>query len=164
MGNVKPQSIQDIQLNDFHNVIDLNLRPVIQALQTFLPHMQTQKWGRVVTIASRALLGKKSRSSYSAAKAGLAAMTRTWALELAETGITVNCVAPGPIATESFAHIYSKNSAEEQAILSSIPMKRIGQPEEVAYAVAFFLNAQASFITGQTLFVDGGGSIGISHY
>ena len=162
IGNVKPQPIEKIDIQSFQDVIDLNLRPAIQAMQIFLPQMKDQNWGRIINITSRALLGKVGRSSYSAAKAGLTALTRTWALELAKTGITVNSIAPGPIETEAFALNYPKGSIEEQNILATIPMGRIGLPEEVAFAVNFFLDEHAGFITGQTLFVDGGGSIGVA--
>lgn len=162
IGNVHPVLLEDLELDSFFSVLDLNLRPAIQVVQTFLPHMKENKFGRIVNIASRALLGKIGRSSYSAAKAGLIALTRTWALELAPYQITVNAVAPGPIQTESFAEIYPQGSEQEQRLLAGLPLKRAGLPEEVAYAIGFFLNDQASFITGQTLFVDGGGSIGIN--
>lgn len=160
IGNVHPSLLEDLKLESFFEVMDLNLRPAIQAAQIFLPMMKSNKWGRIVNIASRALLGKVGRSSYSAAKASLVALTRTWALELAEYNITVNAVAPGPIQTEAFIKNYPPGSREEERLISALPLKRIGLTEEVAYSIGFFLDKRASFITGQTLFVDGGGSIG----
>lgn len=161
VGVAIPQAIEDVNLKDFNTVIDINLRPAMQCVQTFVSDMKTKKWGRIINITSRAALGKIGRSSYSAAKSGLIGLTRTWALELANYGITVNGVAPGPINTEQFYQDHPKGSDQERKIISAIPVGRMGEPEEVAYAVAFFLDEKASFITGQTLFVDGGGSIGI---
>lgn len=160
IGNVKPMLLEAMTMDSFVDVMDLNVRPAIQVTQAFLSYMKTQKWGRIINIASRAMLGKIGRSSYSAAKASLVALTRTWALELAPFNITVNAIAPGPIQTESFYNNYSKGSHEEKQLLSTIPLNRLGLPDEVAYAIGFFLNERAGFITGQTLFVDGGGSVG----
>jgi NAD(P)-dependent dehydrogenase (short-subunit alcohol dehydrogenase family) len=87
-------------------------------------------------------------------------MTRTWALELAEHGITVNAVAPGPIATKSFVKNNPPDDAKSRAILDRIPLKRMGTPADVAQAVSFFLNENSGFITGQSLFVCGGITIG----
>ena len=86
--------------------------------------------------------------------------TRTWVLELAQTGITVNSVAPGPTETEMFRQNTKVGSEAEQRFLAQVPMKRFGKPDEIAAAVAFLLSEEAGFITGQTLFADGGASIG----
>jgi NAD(P)-dependent dehydrogenase (short-subunit alcohol dehydrogenase family) len=84
------------------------------------------------------------------------------AIELAETGITVNAVAPGPVETEMFRRNTPAGSEAERRFLSMIPMRRLGKPEEIAASIAFLLSDEAAFITGQILFVDGGGSIGRS--
>jgi len=160
VGNVEPALIEDMDLDSFFSVLDLNLRPAIQTMQVFISQMKAKQYGRVVNIASRAILGKVGRSSYSAAKSGLIGLTKTWALELAPYQITVNAVAPGPIQTESFVKNYPKGSQEEKKLISSLPLKRAGRAEEIAFAIAFFLDERAGFITGQTLFVDGGGSVG----
>lgn len=160
VGNVEPALVEALNLDSFFNVIDLNLRPAIQSLQVFLPQMKAKQYGRIVNIASRAMLGKVGRSSYSAAKSGLIGLTKTWALELAPYQITVNAVAPGPIQTESFSKNYPKGSVEEERLIGSLPLKRAGLPDEIAFAIGFFLDERAGFVTGQTLFVDGGGSVG----
>lgn len=160
IGVANPISLENLKLADFHYVLDINLRPAVQAVQTFMSQMKANKWGRIINISSRAILGKPGRSSYSAAKAALIGLTRTWALELVKDGITVNAIAPGPINTEQFFLNHPKGSNEEKAVMASIPMKRMGEADEIAFAASFFLDVKAGFITGQTLFVDGGGSLG----
>ncbi len=160
VGLVRGAPVPDIQLEDLRAVLDMNLRPAVRLFQRALPHMQSQKWGRVVNISSITSLGSPWRSSYSAAKAALVGLTRTWALEFAADGITSNAIHPGPIDTELFRTNNPAGSESEKRYLSGIPMKRIGAPEEVASAVAFFFSEGAGFITGQSLYIDGGFATG----
>jgi NAD(P)-dependent dehydrogenase (short-subunit alcohol dehydrogenase family) len=112
-------------------------------------------------MSSRALLGLETRTNYSATKAAIIGQTRTWALELGSHGITVNAVAPGPIAaTEMFHKVFEEGDPKIDAIAQTIPMKRVGHPDDVARAVMFLADDKNSFITGQTLFVCGGASLG----
>jgi len=138
----------------------LNLGSALLCLQAVLPAMRAAHFGRVVNITSRAVHGRETRSAYAATKAGLAALTRSWALELAHEGIAVNAVAPGMINTELFRRNNPPDRPDVYRLQRAIPMQRVGEPDEVARAVAFFLDESVTYVTGQTLFVCGGLSLG----
>jgi NAD(P)-dependent dehydrogenase (short-subunit alcohol dehydrogenase family) len=154
------QTLGEIDLAKFDEVIAVNLRAAIQCAQAVLPAMLRARFGRIVNITSRALLGRATTSSYTAAKAGLAAMTRSWALELADKNITVNAVGPGPTETEMWNKNNPPESPATRAHIARIPMQRLGRPEDIAGAVSYFMSEEAGFTTGQHLFVCGGLSVG----
>lgn len=159
-GALVPALIEDTTLENFDREIAVNLRAALHCAQACLPAMRAKGRGRIVNIASRAILGRVQRTGYAAAKLGIVGFTRVWAAELAAAQITVNTVSPGPIATEMFQTNMPPGSPEYERVIGGIPMGRMGRPEEVAAAIAYFLGDDASFVTGQTLFVCGGGSIG----
>jgi 3-oxoacyl-[acyl-carrier protein] reductase len=160
VGLVKVSSLEQVTNEDFFAAMDLNVRSAIQVTQSILTGMKARKWGRVVNITSLTTLGIANRSSYAASKAALLSLTRTWALELATAGITVNAVSPGPTETELFRQNNPAGSEAEKKYIDFVPMGRLGQPEEIASSIRFLLSNDAAFITGQTLWVDGGASIG----
>lgn len=161
-GTVRPASLEATSIEDLETVVALNLRCSIQCAQALLPAMKAARFGRIVNISSRAALGKALRTVYAATKAGLHGMTRTWALELAAHGITVNAVGPGPIGTELFHRVNPADSPRTKAIIEGVPVQRLGTPEDVAHAVAYFLDARAGFVTGQVLYVCGGMTVGLA--
>jgi 3-oxoacyl-[acyl-carrier protein] reductase len=160
-GMVQPASIEETSIEAVRKVAQLNMEVPLLLAQGLLPAMKSAGFGRIVNISSRAALGKELRSAYSASKAGLIGLTRTWALELARHGITVNAIGPGPIATELFMNANPPDSERTRQILASVPVQRLGQPADVAHGVATFMDERAGFITGQVLYICGGMTVGL---
>jgi 3-oxoacyl-[acyl-carrier protein] reductase len=135
-------------------VLATNLDSVFHGCQVVLPTMISQHGGRIVNVSSlSALLAPAGQANYAAAKAGVVALTQSLAKEVARIGITVNAVCPGFVETETLAHLAGE---EKKAAQMRIPMRRFGRPEEVAATIRFLASADASYITGSAIKVDGG--------
>lgn len=159
-GVIRPALLPDVKLQDLNALVNLHLSAAVLLAQAALPTMKSTGYGRIVLVSSRAVLGLPTRSAYSATKAAMLGLARTWALELAPFGITVNVVAPGPIKTANFHGVVPEGSPQADRVIQSIPVKRLGQPDDVARAVLFFADRDSGFITGQVLYVCGGTSVG----
>ena len=140
--------------DDWDAVIDTNLKAVFRMSRAVIRPMMKQRYGRIVNITSVVgASGNAGQANYAAAKAGVAGMTRSLARELGSRGITVNCVAPGFIATDMTDRL---PEAQKSALLAQIPLGRLGSVGEVAHAVAFLASKEAGYITGTELHVNGG--------
>ena len=159
-GVIWPHLLQEATLDELQGLTQIHLGSALTLMQAVLPHMQRTGFGRVVLMSSRGALGLATRTNYSATKAGMIGMARTWALELAPQGITVNVVAPGPIQTPMFYDVVPSGSEREHTLAAQIPVGRIGRPDDVTRAVMFFSDPANSFVTGQTLYICGGASVG----
>ena len=160
-GAILEKPIEEVRAADIDMLAHLHLTAAVTLVQANLPAMRAARFGRIVLISSRAVLGLAKRTAYAATKAGMLGLSRTWALELAPDGITVNVIAPGPIEeTEMFDSAVEKGSVRHAALAQSIPVRRLGLPADVARAVLFFTDPEAGFVTGQTLYVCGGASVG----
>lgn len=162
VGVVVPNDAASQTLAEFDLAMSLNLRCALQCMQALLPGMQAAGFGRIVNMSSRAALGKDLRTAYAASKAGLIGMTRVWALELGQYGITANAIGPGPIRTALFDKANPPDAPRTQKIIQSVPVKRVGTPEDVAHAVSYMLDDRSGFVTGQVLYVCGGMTVGVA--
>ena len=160
-GVIRPNLIDKVELEDLAIVTQLHLGAAIQIVQAALPSMKERQFGRIVLMSSRALVGLQTRTVYSATKAGMVGMARTWALENSRRRASpVNVVAPGRSAIRKCSSVMSPESERAKALAKTIPVGRLGRSQDVARAVEFFCAPEAGFVTGQTLFVCGGASIG----
>jgi 3-oxoacyl-[acyl-carrier protein] reductase len=139
-------------------VLAVNLKGTFLCAQAALPRMREHGWGRVINTSSIGARGNIGQANYAASKAGVIGLTRTLALEYAKFGVTVNCVAPGPVMTRMLVGV---PEAIREKIVAKVPVGRIAEPAEIAGVHAFLASDDAAFITGQVLFVDGGMSVGV---
>ncbi|WP_093156171.1 3-oxoacyl-ACP reductase FabG [Saccharopolyspora antimicrobica] len=159
-GFARDSVLPEMTRKQWNDVIAVHLDAAFHTTQAAHSYMRTAGWGRIINISSISALGTPGRVNYSAAKAGLLGYTKALALELAPDGITANAIAPGFIVsdmTAATAKRLGRDFEEHQRIAaSSIPVGRVGQPEDIAHAAAFFAHPDAGFITGQVLYVSGG--------
>ncbi|WP_439143411.1 SDR family NAD(P)-dependent oxidoreductase [Planktotalea sp.] len=159
-GVIRPNLVEEATTEDLTALTQIHLGAPLILLQACLPNMKENQFGRVLFNGSRAALGVPTRTAYSATKAGISGMARTWALELAQYGITVNVVAPGPVQTDNFWDIIPKGSEREAELAKRLPVGRLGTVRDISNAFMFFCDPENSFVTGQTLYVCGGASVG----
>ncbi|MDM0032704.1 SDR family oxidoreductase [Variovorax sp. J22P271] len=161
-GATRPGTIDTASMADLDYVVGLHFKASMILIQAALPALRASGRGRIVNVSSRAALGKPERIVYSATKAGMIGLTRTLAMELGGDGITVNAVAPGPIATELFRQSNPEGAPQTRRIIDSIVVKRLGTADDVARATLFFLSPDNGFVTGQVLYVCGGTTLGVA--
>ena len=153
-GITVDKTVRKMSVNDWRQVLDVNLSGAFQMTKGVLEHMIERGSGRIVNISSViGETGNVGQANYAASKAGLFGFTKSLALEMAQRGITVNCVAPGFIGTEMVAAIPEAALAK---VLEKIPQRRLGRPEEVARVVRFLLEDESSYITGAVYSINGG--------
>lgn len=153
-GITRDQLAMRMKDEDWDAVLDTNLKAVFRVSRAAIRPMMKQRFGRIISITSVVgASGNPGQVNYAAAKAGVAGMSRALARELGSRNITVNCVAPGFIATDMTEVL---PEAQKAALMQQIPLQRLGKPEEIAHAVAFLASAEAGYITGTELHVNGG--------
>ncbi len=149
--------------SDWDTVIGVHLKGAFNVTKAAQAHLVAKRYGRIINLSSVSALGNRGQANYAAAKMGLQGFTRTLAIELGPFGITVNAVAPGFVVTEmtdATARRLGLTPAQlQEASAQAAPVRRVGTPEDIANAIAFFASDGASFVTGQTLYVDGGAKL-----
>jgi len=154
-GITRDKLLRDLTVEDWDAVINLNLRSTFLCSKYATPHMVAARWGRVINMSSRAHLGNKGQTNYSASKAGVIGFSRSLSMEVGKFGITVNCIAPGVIATPGVTSLPHYQSLVDR-VAPTLPIPRLGKPEDVAGVAAFLASNDAEYVTGETIHVSGG--------
>jgi len=159
-GIIRDNLLHKMSDDDWDAVIDTHLKGTFFAVRAVQAKMVPQKAGKIVTVSSTSALGNRGQTNYSAAKAGMQGMTKTWAIELGKFNVNVNCVAPGFIATAMTAQTAERMGVGfedfQNFAAQNTPLGRIGQPEDVAGVIAFLCSEDASYVSGQVIYVRGG--------
>ncbi len=160
-GVIRERPLEEVTQEDMDALARLHMGAAVAMVQANLETMREAGGGRIVLVSSRAVVGLAKRTAYASTKAGMLGLARTWALELAPLKVTSNVILPGPIAeTEMFDGVVQPGSERAAKLASSIPLGRLGRPEDVARAALFFLDEASGYVTGQALYVCGGTSVG----
>jgi 3-oxoacyl-[acyl-carrier protein] reductase len=159
-GITRDNLLFKLTVADWNAVMDVHLRGSFLMSRATQKYMTEARWGRIVNLSSVSALGNRGQANYSAAKAGLQGFTKTLAIELGKFGVTVNAIAPGFIETEMTATTAARLGMAfedfKAAAAKEIPVARVGQPEDIAATASFFARDEASFVTGQVVYVAGG--------
>lgn len=161
-GNYTYCGIEDTEISKLNEILSINLKAPIYLMHSAIPHMKENKFGRIINIGSiSGVMGEAYASMYSATKAGLIGLSKATGLELAEFGITVNTINPGWVDTELGKSSIEDSEFSEEEILESIPQRRFVKPEEIAGLVKYLISEEAKGITGQSINICAGLSVGI---
>src|SRR5579875_86836 len=159
-GIIRDNLLFKMSEDDWDSVIGVHLRGAFLMSRAVQSHMTEAKWGRIVSLSSTSALGNRGQANYAAAKAGIQGFTKTLAIELGKFGITVNAVAPGFIETDMTAATAARVGMDfedfQKAAASQIPVRRVGQPADVAHVISFLASEGAGFVSGQVIYVAGG--------
>ncbi|MGW6130887.1 3-oxoacyl-ACP reductase FabG [Cellulomonas sp. NPDC055163] len=159
-GILRDNLLFKMSADDWDAVLSVHLRGAFLVSRAVQQHQVEARWGRVVNLSSTSALGNRGQANYAAAKAGMQGFTKTLAIELGPFGVTVNAVAPGVIETDMMRAVAERTGVPYADLLAAaakeVPVRRVGQPEDVAAAVSFFCSEGASYVSGQVLYVAGG--------
>lgn len=159
-GILRDNLLFKMTADDWDSVLSVHLRGAFLVSRAVQAHQVEARWGRVVNLSSTSALGNRGQANYAAAKAGMQGLTKTLAIELGPFGVTVNAVAPGFIETDMMRAVAERTGMAYDDLMAAaakeVPVRRVGQPEDVAAAVSFFCSEEASYVSGQVLYVAGG--------
>ena len=159
-GVIRDNMLFKMTDDDWDTVLAVHLRGAFLMSRAVQKYMTEQKWGRIVNLSSTSALGNRGQANYAAAKAGMQGFTKTLAIELGPFNVTVNAIAPGFIATDMTAATAARVGVDfdtfQEAAATQIPVRRVGQPEDVAHLVSYFVSEGAGFVSGQVVYVAGG--------